>query len=608
MEEISDKNGAQLVSLIYGTNMVSDYNENVRTVSDLVTKMEGSASALSNDENAGAEMTKKEMLDVIDQIKESKTLMRMEIKDFTNNKSTDFRAMTLVDPENIVKPVIVFRGTAGDGQWDDNLSAIFSSKTPSQKEAAAYVANSGLDHLTLAGHSKGGNMAASCAYLLPEGLIDKVYSYDGQGASQSFLRQIPLSKQEFAKNIVYNINEYRDPVSQLLAKMGLDKNSIYFDSGVNYNNADLRNKDFNALLYFCHVHKPNYYLKTEVKITNRTYVPSRLANTISMLNEIDAMPDYLKLLVAPKIAEGLHSKEQNDDSTKWSKEYWDCVMEAEAVYSSVNKSRESTLTDKLSALYNVKFSNFKLIQEDSSFVVEGAFLSCPYSSGIGDLKNIENHGNLIQQKPVASKRDNKPGVNIVMLNCQCSAKAPELLLNDGESEGVKTCAPEIFHDWVITDEDKVLFIGGEKVEAVLKKSVLGCCCGGIISVEHNGQMDLSDMKKLSLVEKAQKAVKDKQLLDSKIVRYTLAKARKIIDNKNPINKFKNKINDAVNSINFIFDTAEAAINFPKTPKTDKKSIIDQAMDQVNNQIGNVIRQMEAEKENFIWKNINSKIR
>ena len=91
---------------------------------------------------------------------------------------------TLVDSQNKEKPIIIFRGTAGDSQWADNVAAIFSSQTPSQKEVASYVINSGLDHVTLAGHSKGGDMAPSSAYLLPEGVIDKVYSYDGQGESQ----------------------------------------------------------------------------------------------------------------------------------------------------------------------------------------------------------------------------------------------------------------------------------------------------------------------------------------------------------------------------------------------------------------------------------------
>ena len=57
----------------------------------------------------------------------------------------------------------------------------FQPKRHRKEEAAKYVANSGLDHVTLAGHSKGGNMAAFCAYLLPEGMVDKVYSYDEQG-------------------------------------------------------------------------------------------------------------------------------------------------------------------------------------------------------------------------------------------------------------------------------------------------------------------------------------------------------------------------------------------------------------------------------------------
>ena len=209
MKQVSDKEAAKFVSLIYGTTLEKDMKKikgNKKNVSDLVSEMEKSVLSLDSDEKVGGEMTKEEFLDVIDQVKNSKELMQMEIKDFTNNSKTDFRAMTLVDPQNKVKPVIVFRGTAGDSQWDDNLAAIFSSQTPSQKEAAAYVINSGLDHVTLAGHSKGGNMAASCAYLLPQGLIDKVYSFDGQGASHTFLSQITTSQQKFAKNIIYNIN------------------------------------------------------------------------------------------------------------------------------------------------------------------------------------------------------------------------------------------------------------------------------------------------------------------------------------------------------------------------------------------------------------------
>jgi hypothetical protein len=613
MEEMGDKDVAKLSSMIYGSTIYDDFkNKRSNKLSELINNMEESISDLPPNKKIGGEMTKEEFLDVIDQIKQSDTLMRMEIKDFTDanegslsNRKTDFRAMTLVDPENKVKPVIVFRGTAGDSQWDDNLAAIFSSQTPSQKEAAAYVINSGLDHVTLAGHSKGGNMAASCAYLLPQGLIDKVYSFDGQGASHNFLSQITTSQQKFAKNIIYNINEYRDPVSQLLIKTGFSKNSIYFDSGVDYYNADLQDKNFNMKLYLFHVHKPNYYLKPGVQRTNRTFVPSRLAHTISMMNEIDALPEYMKRKVAQQLSGLIYEKGVPlGDSTRWDEDYWDCVLEAEEVYSKVNKSREDALCKKLSELFHVDFSIYKLDQKDSSFVVEGAILMCPYSSNIGDLKNIENHGNLIQKKAVASKKDNIAGKNIVMENCQCSANAPELLLADSESEGVVLCAPEIFHEWVITDADKALYIDGEKVEAVLKKSVLGCCRGGIITVEYNGQIELSALEKLSLGEKVQNAIEDNKIIQSKPFKFIIRQENDFFKKK----FLNNKLETMINRVNLVIDVAETTINGLFHPRKETKKEADGVLNKINAEINGVIRNLEEEKSKFIGDYINNIIK
>lgn len=608
MEEIGYKDGARLVSLIYGSTVYQDWEKMGKcgTVSDLIKISDNHIHSLKSNEKIGGEMTKEEFLDVIDQIKHSDTLMRMEIKDLTDtnkdgssDRKTDFRAMTLVDPENKVKPVIVFRGTAGDSQWDDNLSAIFSSQTPSQKEAAAYVINSGLDHVTLAGHSKGGNMAASCAYLLPQGLIDKVYSFDGQGASRTFLNQIPTSQQKFAKNIIYNINEYRDPVSQLLIKTGYNKNSIYFDSGVDYYNADLQDKDFNIKLYLFHVHKPNYYLKPGVQNIDRAFVPSRLANAISTMNEIDALPEYTKRKVAQQLSGLIYEKDKDGetlpDTTKWEEDYWDCVLEAEEVYAKVNKSREDALCRKLSDLFHVDFSKYKLDQKDSSFAVEGAILMCPYSSNIGDLKNIENHGHLIQKKAVASKKDHIAGINIVMQNCVCSANAPELLVDDNQSKGVVICQPEIFHEWVLTDADKALFIDGEKVEAVLKKSVLGCCRGGIITVEHNGQMDLSDMEKLSFAEKVQKSMEENKFLHSKPIEYLIRQGEDRIKKTFPNNMLK----VIYDNINLAIDVAGTAVNglFHSRQKTEQEE--NGILNKINSEVNGVIKNLEEEKKMFI---------
>ncbi|WP_164473049.1 PAAR-like protein [Clostridium sp. E02] len=612
MNELNDRDGAKLVSLIYHLTMNDNWetlkDSNSKKMSDFVAIIEEYVSNLDTEEKLGGEMTKEEFLDVIDQVKDSDTLMRMEIKDFTNNDKTDFRAMTLIDPQNKVKPTIIFRGTAGDSQWDDNVAAIFSSQTPSQKEAASYVINSGLDHVTLAGHSKGGNMAASCAYLLPEGMIDKVYSYDGQGESQTFLNKIPGGKQKFAKSIIYNINEYRDPVSQLLSKTGLNKNSIYFDSGVDYVNADLQKKTFDPKMYFFHVHKPNYYLKPKKKMVNRTFVPSRIANTISMMNELDALPESMKSTIAKKISGLLYAKDKNGEvfanSTKWSDGYWNCILKAEEAYSKVNKSREDAICKKLSEIYQVDFSKFKLNQEDSSFVVEGAILMCPYCNGLGDLKNIENHGNMIQRKAVASKKDNKPEINIVVQNCECSADAPDSILDDSESGGVVPCLPEIYHEWVITEPDKVLYIDGEKVEVVLKKSVLGCCRGGIITVEDNGQMDISAVQKLSLVERAKKTIENNKIIQSKSVKYWLNTEKKLSQKKDMNTKLKKKIDQ----INLSIDLAETALNgaayASRSAKEKADEIIDNAVDNINESVNGVIGQLEDEKEKFIEDYIN----
>ena len=210
MSSINEYESSNLASFIYGGEMEIVYKENApKTMKKFVELMEDHIQTLPS-YKIGGQMTRAEYQKKLEQIKSSEVLMRMKIENFENNEETDFRAMTLVDPENEVKPTIVFRETAGNYGWGDNFAAMFSSMTPSQREATKYVANSGHDHVTLVGHSKGGNLAAACAYALPPGMVDKVYSCDGQGLSKTFLSQISGWKQNLALNLVHNINEYRD--------------------------------------------------------------------------------------------------------------------------------------------------------------------------------------------------------------------------------------------------------------------------------------------------------------------------------------------------------------------------------------------------------------
>lgn len=89
--------------------MGADWNsmEGEKTIANLISQMEDSVKNYSPDLTRdkegnikyGGEMTREEFLDVIEQIRASDTLMRMEIKDITDNEDTNFRAMTLEDPE-----------------------------------------------------------------------------------------------------------------------------------------------------------------------------------------------------------------------------------------------------------------------------------------------------------------------------------------------------------------------------------------------------------------------------------------------------------------------------------------------------------------------------
>lgn len=493
MEKINEKDAAKLAAMIYRPELAKEWKalldeEEIETctVSELVKRIEANLAKQSPEGYYGAEMSKDEYWDVITQIKESETLMSMEIVDLTTTDETYFRAMTLVDPNNKVDPVIVLRGTAGNYQWDDNFAAIYSSCTPSQQEALQYVIKQGYDHVTLAGHSKAGSMAAFVAYLLPEGMVDKVYSFDGQGLSDVALSMVSEDKQEFAKGLVYNINEYRDMVNQLLNKTGLDENSTYFDSGIDFKNSP----STGLKMYLFHAHKPNYFLAKGVRIIGRSFVPVGAIHAISGVDfRYLSSEDAIKL--AKKVASALHGDEEYD--TSWGDDLWNAVAEAERVYRKVNRKRANAILRKLTHLYQMDFSNYMLIQDPGSYVVEGAILTCPHCNGVGTLENIETHGHLVQGKPVASKKDNIEGKNIIMEDLKCS-----IIDFQGQELKVESqiCQPEICDEWVITDANKKLYIDGEQVDAVLKKSALGCLRGSMIEIVHNGQINMEDIKKI----------------------------------------------------------------------------------------------------------------
>ena len=515
MEEISELDAAKMVTFIYGINLpdvidkVQKNHNGTCTVGDAVADIkqgiEKNPQYITGEgESAGAEMSVEEYKEVLDQIEGSETLMDMEIENFVNEEDTDFRAFTLVDPNGEVKPLIVFRGTAGDYQWADNFSGLFSSRTPAQMRAQQYVVNSGHDHVTVAGHSKGGNMAAVVVYMLPEGMVDKAYSFDGQGVSDAFLDYISESQKENALNRIHNINEYRDIVSLLLTQTGRISNTKYIDSGVLFDETVYAMADLakNLKMSIFHAHKPNYFLLPEAYERETRYHPNGVYDLPGGFSNTAAKFSWWRggmLFIAKGIAEALYT---TDSHTDWSEDMWNAVFDAEKVYDRIRCRRIVKIREFLEKITGVDMMEKLFIQPEGSLVVEGAVLTCQYCNGIGCLEITEERADLIQGKRVAVKTDNKKE-NIQMDSLKCSRidwTVGKALPRD--------CEPDIWFEWLLTDPDKLRGPRGE--EAVLKKSVLGCMRGGMIEIVHNGQMEGPDAGKVIKASKREKSEATKE--------------------------------------------------------------------------------------------------
>lgn len=505
MTEINENDAANLSTLIYGRNLpeIIGNPKGNYTVGDLIQQIKEKPSEIMIDDKVGGEMSLEEYMCIVEQIEQSEMLMSMEIVGFVDEVDTDFRAFTLVDPDGEVKPTIIFRGTAGDYQWADNFAGLFSSRTPVQMRAQQYVVNSGYDHVVTAGHSKGGNMAAAVAYMLPEGMVDRAYSFDGQGVSDPFLDSIPESRQENALNRVHNINEYRDIVNRLLNPTGRYSNTKHIDSGILFDDTEFATADLakNLKMTIFHAHKPNYLTMPGATERDTAYHPMDLYD---WPNDLTNFADDYAGFRGPMLWIGRNAAEvfyTDDSMTEWSEDMWNAVFDAEKVYASINKNRDKKIRARLAELTGVNMKKKLLIQPEGSLVVEGAVITCQYCSGVGSLEVTEERADLIQGKRVAVKTDNKEE-NIQMGLLECA----RIDWSEGRPEP-RSCVPEICHEWLLTDADKLR--GPRQEEAVLKKSVLGCLRGGMIEIVHNGQMTGEDAGEVIRESKREKSEETK---------------------------------------------------------------------------------------------------
>lgn len=141
---------------------------------DRLAELEG-----QGDNVDGSYLSGKEWAAIIRQIQSDEQLMDLNIRNIDDN----VHAMCFEDMEG--NAYVAFKGTSGGDEWYDNVEGLNSADTKSQKEAQDYIEDLPYDHITVVGHSKGGNKAQYVA--ITSDKVDRCVSMDGQGFSQEFL-------------------------------------------------------------------------------------------------------------------------------------------------------------------------------------------------------------------------------------------------------------------------------------------------------------------------------------------------------------------------------------------------------------------------------------
>ena len=232
-----------------------------------------------------AEINEDEFSIIINTIKKNKELYeKIKIVDVDNsvygNISGSVRVVnvTFLYEDNLI---IVYKGTAGDFEWKDNVEGTYNiSDTKQQRIALSYFDEmvekfKDVKKIYVSGHSKGGNKSQYIGVLRGNmSKLERVYSFDGQGFNSIFLKK--YNKEiENNRHKIFNIcNEY-DYVNILLFSIA---NKIFIKSTTGIGNDDDRQSKL--MHRFGGFHSPYSMFKNE--------------NGILKLNDVTEQSDIMK--------------------------------------------------------------------------------------------------------------------------------------------------------------------------------------------------------------------------------------------------------------------------------------------------------------------------
>lgn len=249
------------------------------------------------------EINEEEFSNIVNTIEYNKEIYRkIKIVDVENSYFANFSGservvnVTFLFEDNLI---IVYKGTAGDYEWKDNVEGTYNiTDTKQQRRALSYFDEMvkkfpDLKKIYVSGHSKGGNKAQYIGVLRGDmSKLEMIYSFDGQGFNNNFIKKY---NKEITNNRhkIFNICNELDYVNIILFSIS---NKIFIKSTTNVGNEDDRQSKL--LHRFGGFHSPYSMFKKK--------------NGILTLNEKTEQSDIMKNF--EKLFEYYNTNMEDEDS------------------------------------------------------------------------------------------------------------------------------------------------------------------------------------------------------------------------------------------------------------------------------------------------------
>lgn len=238
---LSDQELILLDNLIYFQDVFWEGDSVAQIIDKIIYQLE------KNPNLKYAQMQAQEWMELVSVLQSNQKLLHYKVTNKTMPFGSQNTGTIVCFVDDISHPLdvnVIFKGTQNGYEWDDNGEGAYLMESDCQRAAADYINRLPEEygnHLTVSGHSKGGNKAQYVT--ITTNRVARCVAEDGQGFSNEFCRQYHLVIED-RKNRIKNYcaeNDYVNVIANTIAGA-----SIYIKTEF----------QINPFLY----HKPNLIL------------------------------------------------------------------------------------------------------------------------------------------------------------------------------------------------------------------------------------------------------------------------------------------------------------------------------------------------------------